>query len=864
MYAQTISSPSVGATGIQPSNGNIAPITPEVLQRTPPTPQPNELDKFFDKLDANLEKRHLLAWRSDYKLWLRTLLAYTGQYFLMELPGSQFGFTVIPIGPDDPVHTQNIFRFYSKDVCNQWVASDPTIDILSINDADDERMRSTRAARAINSHYNRVHFTEPWKQINAKLAQFCGNYHAEVFFDPSAEGAKARVPQYGQTEIPGAASFACGDCGMAGEGNVEQCPQCGSTMVQNDAVPPQPVVQQTGESLENAGDIRCDPIPAWQLRYERGGMREDSDWVRRSRDIPIETLQALWPDVDIKYSTPDDESLHPDRVLRRSVSAMNRGTVYGQGEGDEHYSEFIEFWYEPSMYVKGVFSTDQQLSDGRVAKAGQKYTDLFPKGVYRATIKGVPGSMILREETHKKRIVSSQFDLIPGRGVGDNVKDALEYAKQNNILTSIEFQSYRKCATPTLVVNSRMVRQSQLVTKPGAVVTVKSADIPEGRTVKDAFAEIPAMPPAPNLVEYRSRLEAGMQKALGSLTLGAGLPGVDGKTATGVRANEEKTVLSRSSELALLADYYKRISALRLELAQQHFTDERIVHFIGTNGDMEAGSFRGADIQGDFVLWVRGTSYMPNSPIVKQQNLQGAIEALTALTTIGMTSPQALRVVNEIFDVELTGESVATYADWGRKAINDLKAAAPQVQQALPQIAQMAAMQSQQQQMDYQMAAQDHAQNPQPENPNDPMSPPVAPPEPPQPIDPMKMAGQMLAGVVRVDPYELGGMQKVYWLREWLTGDEGQKADDVTRNAVHSIIDEIMMGMAAEANRMMQLKMAGEPPQPELGAESSGPPKNGPQQSQVKEKQGRDKQLNAQPSRPAKPYGQPKPQTVGV
>ena len=304
-----------------------------------------------------------------------------------------------------------------------------------------------------------------------------------------------------------------------------------------------------------------------------------------------------------------------------------------------------------------------------------------------------------------------------------------------------------------------------------------------------------------------------------------------------------------------MADFYKRISALRLELVQQHFTDERIIHFIGKNGDMEAASFRGADVEGDFVLWVRGTSYMPNSPLVRQQNLQGAIEALTAMAAAGLNSPEALRTVNEIFDVEISGDNVATYADWGRKAINDLKAASGQVEAAMPQIQQMAQMMSLAQQAEYEMAAQAHAEEQPVENPNDPMSPPVAPPQPPQPVDPMAMAGAMLGQVVRVDPYELGAPQKIYWMREWLTGDEGQKASDVERNAVHDIIDRLAQGMAEEAQRQMQIQMAGQPPQPHEEPDGDeGPSSKGPKQSQVKEKQARDKQLkNQRPGRPQPP-----------
>ena len=116
----------------------------------------------------------------------------------------------------------------------------------------------------------------------------------------------------------------------------------------------------------------------------------------------------------------------------------------------------------------------------------------------------------------------------------------------------------------------------------------------------------------------------------------------------------------------------------------------------------------------------------------------------------------------------------------------------------------------------------------------------------------MQMAGQMLGQVVRVDPYELGAPQKIYWLRDWLTGDEGQKASDVERNAVHDVIDRLGEGMEMEAQRQTQIQMAGQPPQPEPDGDEG--PSRGPQQSQVKEKQARDKQLkNQRPGRPQPP-----------
>lgn len=805
---------------------------------TPPEPQYGQIDQFFDKLDKQLERRHENAWRSDFLLWLRTLLVYDGNHLLMPRTFG-FGFDLVPVNPDDPIYTQNIFRFYSNDVTNQWVGSDPKIDITALPDAHDEKQRATKVARGANDHYNRVHFTEYWKQTIAKLAQFCGNYHCDVFYDPLANTGKAKVPTIEESEMPGAASTACGDCGMVAEGAAEACPECGSPNVLVDEVPPQPVANVKYE-MKDVGDIRCLPIPAWQLRYERGDVPENSDWIRRARDIPVETLQFIFPEKDIKPETPDDETMHPDRVLRRSLSSINRGSVYGQGEGDDHYAEFVEFWYEPPMYRKCVLQEEETLLDGSVLPAGTKLIDAFPEGIYRATVRGTKGSCILRGESHKHRLVHSQFITIPGRGVGANVKDALEYQRQANLLTSIEFQAYRKAGTPTLIVNGTMIRQSQLITKPGSVVTVNGADLPEGRTVTDAYSVIPATVPAAQMINYEQRIEGGLQKALGSLTNGSNLPNLTSDTATGDRVAEAKAQQSRSSELALLADFYKKIATIRLELMQKHFTDERMMQFVGKNGEMEAMAFKGSDIDADFVLWVRGTSYMPNNPLMQQANLQAAIEAVVGLQAAGYDNPRALRVINEIFDVEIAGEDVQNYTDWGRKAITVLSQSAPMIEPMLPQIMGEIAMQP-------------------PEI--DPMT------GMPIPVDPEQQIGEMIAAGVRVDPYELGADHKIYWLREWLTGDEGQEASETVRLGVHNIIDRLAEGMMQEEQKKAQLQMGAMAPMMEAQAqqederadkdamrEESKPST----QSQVKEREGRANAQNAQSARvasPAKPAG---------
>jgi len=775
----------------------------------PPEPKPGQIDDYFSKLDEQLEKRHEQAWRADYLLWLRTLLTYTGKFFIQERKFG-FGFDTVPIQPGDRVYIQNKLRFYSDDVVNQWVASDPKIDVLAMQDADDKRRRATRTARAINDHYNRKHFTEQFKQMTAKLAQFCGNYHAEVYFDPQADG-QAKQPIVEDVTLPGAAAWQCGDCGAGGEGEVMACPECGSDVVENEVAPPTTTQQIIGTETVRAGDIRCEPIPAWQLRYERGDFPEKSDWMRRARDFPVETLQAIFPDKKITASQTDDSVTNPDRILRKASSASV--TVYGSGQDDSSYCEFVEFWYEPAMYHNVVLQAEEQLADGRVLPAGTKLVEAFPTGIYRAKVRGGKETLLMREESHKKRIVSAQFILVPGRGVGDNIQDALEYQKQDTVLNSVNFQAYMKAATPTLVVNDRLISQSGLNTKPGGVISVAGRKLRERETVQSAFGVVPATPPAPAMQQYLAAVEGGMQKALKSLTLDSGLSGFKSDTAYGDRVAEAKTQLARTSELALLGDWYKRICSLRLELAQKFLTDDRIIHYLGQGGQMEPMEFKSADIECDFLLWVAGTSYMPQSPMLKQANLQGAIEAITMLKAANLYTPAAQRLVDGIFDVELSGEAGALYQDWVRNVITQMEVALPQAQ----------------------MVAQQLALQPQVEI--DPMTGMA------MPVDPLRMAGETLAGVVNVDPYEKGGDVKIDCLRQWLSEEEGQEADLLLREGIHVVIDQLVEGLAEESRRMAMIQTMGQPM-------PMTPPEGDGKTSQQKIREGRNKQVNnAQPPR---------------
>src|SRR5262245_14188524 len=168
----------------------------------------------FKEQNEKLARRQQSLWKEDYKLWTRTTLYYNGNQILV--PRGDFGYTVKRLkGTNHSVYVFNKLRPASDQITAAWVQSHPEIQ-LAVFDGDNRKARrAVYEMIGLNEHLNYLHFTERARQDVAKGGQFCGNYHAEIFWDEDGDGTEW-YQRFEEVKFDDEDWYECLDCGSAG------------------------------------------------------------------------------------------------------------------------------------------------------------------------------------------------------------------------------------------------------------------------------------------------------------------------------------------------------------------------------------------------------------------------------------------------------------------------------------------------------------------------------------------------------------------------------------------------------------------------------------------------------------------------
>src|SRR5262249_34405322 len=225
---------------------------------------------YFAEFCKRLLERQKSLWRAYYLVWLRNALYYDGKQILV--PRSiGFGYDIRQLrGTDHPLYVYNKLRPYSDEVTSMWVQSNPEILFAALDEDDRKAEKALSEIELLNEYWNHLHFTEEARQQTAKGAQFCGNYHFEVWFDPNAKNGLEWIEEYAPLQIPESLWYECLDCGQMGEMPENGvCPDCGSQMVTPHVMPGVhvPDAIQTSAGWQQTGEVVVRPFPAWSQRY---------------------------------------------------------------------------------------------------------------------------------------------------------------------------------------------------------------------------------------------------------------------------------------------------------------------------------------------------------------------------------------------------------------------------------------------------------------------------------------------------------------------------------------------------------------------------------------------------------------------
>ena len=585
------------------------------------------------------------------------------------------------------------------------------------------------------------------------------------------------------------------------------CPACGSPNLEIEQSEPLEVEAFTGYEEVELGELVCESVPAFELKHDLTKTPQDSPYLIRRRRVRVPLLEAKFPELSIKPARGEYAGLQAESDLKRSVYNSPTSNIRISSDNtDEPTTDFVQIWFDPCLYSRCILKEDFETLTGDVIPAGTRLLDLFPDGMYSAWIEGIDGCVELRNEHHRDYWVGSEYRLRAISSLGSGIEDMIEGQRQYNLIQSIIYTQLRTSAMPATLYDQRLLPNGTS-TYLGSLqnIPVEMAALDDRVPISAAVHQLSPQPPTPAHFQYGQDLNIFMQRASRVTDVGLGQAlGLDNKTATGAQLAAANAQGLFGPQLALKAEVDRRGAEIILGLFKKYSFDERYIPLSGKRGEQDGTWLSAADIGVEIYAEVVNESFLPQTNLERRQHWQEFLMnfpgGLGELKMAMQQAPAMVEMLAEMFDVDLAGEDYTAAAELCRERVD-------QMEEALPML---------------QMMAQ---QMPPTRMEVDPMTGAAME----VPVDPMAEAGQFLIGILvpPIELEELGHMQSIAWLREWLTTDEGKKAPQELRAGVKAMIAAHLEGLMAEAQMTGMIGMAGQPMPPIMPEQSAdgGPPK---------------------------------------
>jgi hypothetical protein len=782
-------------------------------------PEKKDLQKLIQSFHSDLSKDRDEVWREIYSACHLVALFVKGKQVLRRSThgdGWRYYAPLTDTGGSN-IRPINVTRFYLDNVVVKWVQSQADLVVRPSKDTD-QAILGARADDIIIEHYENKWYTPFFKQREARLALTTGNFVRRLYYCYDLPG-KARKPIYGIEKLGGGGVSNCADCGWSGDMMEAErgCPQCGS---QNVIAEPVPVVEaQSLQGMEEyeAGDIACESIPLWNLRWDLNESLENSSWVIYNRRIRKDVLRGqLQGKIKIEGGTTNDQGLEAIQALVYAGPAVggrsSGGFLNRTDDKEAAYTDLTEMWLDPTLYGYIDLKEPVQTLAGQEIPAGP-LVDTFPDGMCVMGIDEMRTILYLYNEHHRDHFVAGQYHLDPVAGAGDGAVDVIEVQRQFNIGNSQIFTQIRSQATPAVLYDKDLISGDEMdyLGHPELNVPVDLSRLPDQRSIQQAVHQLqPGQLPG-HVTEYVHQFLNNMFQLTAHTTdFSGGLPGVNNTTATGAQIGSALAQSLHAPQLQLLAEVNKRTAELALKLFHKYCKDERYLRLAGKN-DAEYGLWiKGSDVDTDVVIEIVPESWLPQSGFEKRERLKEFIQFFGGADGLSQAMVNHPQMVGEL--VKLTDVSL-DLGDWdsairmGRRRIEQMKV-------QLPTVMQQAAG------MPPEMMMQLQAQG----------------------IDPAMVLAKSLMDGIQPPPdiRENGHEAAAAYYREWLTTDEGLKADKILYTAVKMLADQelmfIVQGGPMGAAQQSAMAMGMLPQIPPAGAPPAGPPSGeGPPEPQAQQ-----------------------------
>ncbi len=593
--------------------------------------------------------------------------------------------------PEQPdlYHPENYFRVCLDGNVTQITQAQVEFEVRAARDSTKARA-GARAEQAVADYYERMFFTESFRQDMAKRVQIQGLCGVYGWWDEEA-GPTLKKPTYGQvTEKQGEDAFMCPSCGAQGptsslikgsdllppdeaaegeppahelaespeEEQTEQlCPQCGLPDVQIQPAPVVTRVKQTGMLEYPAGDVAIEQVPGYELSFNSGarttrtsGRTKFSNlfYLERERLIDRAAAEKLHPDKWDKFVTAsggfdyNTRGQHYQRRIERTYGGTENDRT-GWTEVMDRRVEYREVWYHKDAYADYTASSDYELWEGGpMITAGQKLVDLYPDGLKVCMSGDNVLSMVGEDMTKRWRFV--KIRQMPDQFWGGDFSDAVPLQILLNETNSLILSNGMNNEMPRALAYSPLIKNINTYAYPGNVMTYEQPP-PNGLTSNDLFKQFPAAALAVPFYARPQELRTQIQSIFGGNFLG--ISGESGgaklDTATSWSIAQSQAAAKGKTMFALIAEGYAGILEIILDLFAEHADEERLIELQGDYALNEVMAVKGEMLGKDLEIRVKAGSVVPRQDYQLRDDVMGAMEAEAQYTnTHGQPPPPVI------------------------------------------------------------------------------------------------------------------------------------------------------------------------------------------------------------------------------
>lgn len=589
----------------------------------------------------------------------------------------------------------NVMQFYATKHDQQWLGSNPNIQIVA--QGDDERIAAAaKAADIVLEHYERKCYTVPFSRSEAKMAQCFGTVINRVQFDPQLKGGKVIKEIVEDREIDiseGYGECECGHMGTAKEFNeteimpgvsMPQCAACGSRAVSVEPPVKSVMPMVVGQEPVEYGDIVVEMLPLPACRWDLRVQAEESSWFITEKITNIGEVHLKLGKVKLKdrdRENPGHDIMDAITQLGTPVGGESTTGMQNSRDGKaEHEVISTEMFLSPEDLWDIRSKQDEKTVSGEVIPKGVRLSELFPDGACVCGLNGLDIITGIYAESHKKQVTSGAYYAKALSGVGRGMADMIETQKRVNASDNQIYDYHQSLATPAVLYAKGAIKQdeAQYLGNPKVNIPVDLQHFPEIKSLEQVVSPMRPQGAAGLFYEYAYNTLANFMQLQSHVTeFSGGLPNVNNKTATGAQIT---SALGQSLFTPLLAGKVGlRLGNAKniIETFREHFPFPKYFasKFRGKNRIEKGRFFQGADCEGDFEFYVEKDSEIPRNLYTKRQEMfemfTGVFGGYPNYLAAKAQNPDEVNAILRQYNIEIEGDTSDTIGEICRARLDE-------------------------------------------------------------------------------------------------------------------------------------------------------------------------------------------------